>query len=137
MDDPPLSYRCPPYSVVRGIQKPLLHDITNALKITTSLPETASRPEPVPVLLDPQHRSHRNRAHVYDLQDKNLKLLLEAPNDGVFWTHIHNWLDKKKRAPEVSIEDLQATFEECMNPPATLPPSFDSVHRKAISTAVS
>ena len=130
-------YQCPPYTVVRGVQKLRAGTTEKGRKVMSELPEAPTRPAPSPALLEVHRGTHRNRARVHDLQDKNLKLLLEAPNDGIFWKQVRTWLDKKKRTPGVSIEDLQMTFEQRMNPPAILPPSFDGVHHRTISATAS
>ena len=75
------------------------------------------------IQLDNSH-VHRVGLKICMLQN-NLKTLLNFDNDCHFWRYIWEWLDAKRRLPQLHISQLKDTFEQWINPPACFPGSFD------------
>jgi Reverse transcriptase (RNA-dependent DNA polymerase) len=61
------------------------------------------------------------------MQNVNLQNLLSCKNDTRFWKYVCDWLDVKKKPPQVTLNDIKKTFESRMNPPTHFPSSFNRV----------
>ena len=124
----PPSYSCPPY---RKVVPPPSAPLSHLSKVFTTLPEI-----PMPthrhvdiINAETSHNSiaHRGRVKVRHMQNINLQNLLSCKNDSCFWKYVGDWLDVKKRPPQVTLSDIKKIFESQMNPPTHFPSSFNHV----------
>jgi hypothetical protein len=64
------------------------------------------------------------------MRDANRKKIMEAPGRANFWKEIKRLADSKPVPISVTAEELKDVFEKRLNPPALLPPQFDSAQHK-------
>ncbi|KAJ6461555.1 hypothetical protein C8R47DRAFT_993465, partial [Mycena vitilis] len=98
-------------------------------KVTTDLPDDSSTPAPsVPSQRPAFPASHRGRQRLSEIRDRNRKNILEAPSAAAFWKEVKRLVDPAPTPLSVTADSLKEVFEKRLNPPTTLPQSFDA-HR--------
>ncbi|KAJ6450876.1 hypothetical protein C8R45DRAFT_946489 [Mycena sanguinolenta] len=73
---------------------------------------------------------HRGRDKLAAMQDANRKKILDAPSRAVFWKVIMRLADPRSAPISVTADELKDVFERRLNPPAVLPPQFDSAQHR-------
>ncbi|CAA7264262.1 unnamed protein product [Cyclocybe aegerita] len=111
--------------------------ITNRPKVLANIPEDPIQETPTRLDLLPLHaptlrdvdrtsESHRGRAESRDLMWENLRELLACESIADFWALFKRWNDPKPTQPKIRLLTLKENFAARMNPPSSLPPSFDA-----------
>ncbi|KAJ7737998.1 hypothetical protein B0H16DRAFT_1221905, partial [Mycena metata] len=108
-------------------------------KVTAAIPDDAA-----PVAAAPSQRphfpaSHRGRQRLFEMRERNRKNIMEAPSAAQFWKEVKRLIDPAPVPISVTADSLKDVFERRLNPPSTLPSSFDaSQHRinRLLATAI-
>lgn len=69
--------------------------------------------------------AHRGRDRLNDLKERNRKSLIEAKSTGAFWKQVKRLSDPALAPISVTAQALKEVFEARLNPPKTMPQSFD------------
>jgi hypothetical protein len=73
---------------------------------------------------------HRGRLRLYEMRERNRKLIMEASSAAEFWKYIKRFIDPAPNPISVTADSLKDVFERRLNPPTTLPQSFDAFQHK-------
>ncbi|KAJ7719710.1 hypothetical protein B0H16DRAFT_1336489, partial [Mycena metata] len=106
---------------------PLLQD-----KVSADIPNDSMTPEQQSSVRarSAYPAAHRGRDRLNDLKERNRKSLLEAKSTGAFWKQVKRLSDPAPVPVSVSAQALKEVFEARLNPPKTLPESFDSAEHR-------
>ncbi|GLB35658.1 hypothetical protein LshimejAT787_0212230 [Lyophyllum shimeji] len=74
--------------------------------------------------------SHRGRDKLMAIKEQNRKKVMEAPNCGMFWREVKRLADPQPPPIAVSAGELKSVFETRLNPPTSLPFTFDETQHK-------
>ncbi|KAJ6481554.1 hypothetical protein C8R47DRAFT_1284080, partial [Mycena vitilis] len=100
-------------------------------KVTTELLDNSGTEEISAKPTRPEFPApHRGRLKWASMRAANKKKLVQAESRAVFWKEIKRLADPKPAPISVTADALKDVFEKRLNPPETLPPSFDSAQHK-------
>ncbi|KAF5374013.1 hypothetical protein D9615_009920 [Tricholomella constricta] len=120
-----------------------LPNLQPALPVTTDMdplevPKVSSNVIRPPNTIDPEKvpkrtvfpEAHRGRNKLMAIKDLNRRQITEAPSSGIFWKVVKRLADPQRIPISVSASDLKSVFEARLNPPLTLPKTFDQPQHK-------